>query len=56
MVANESDTTKTEATEKYLYLVGTNHLDPDDGLLYKATSVEAKLYRDRQRILLDSEH
>ena len=29
---------------KYKYLEGTNHIDPDDGLLYKITSVEEKNY------------
>ena len=33
-----------ENVEKYKYLEGTNHIDPDDGLLYKIISVEEKNY------------
>ena len=29
---------------KYKYLEGTNHIDPDDGLLYKIISVEEQKY------------
>jgi hypothetical protein len=34
-----------EEVEKYKYLVGTNHLDPDNGLLYKVLRVEKQNYR-----------
>ena len=30
--------------DDYMYLEGTNHIDPDDGLLYKIISVEEKNY------------
>ena len=31
--------------ERYKYLIGTSHIDPDNGLLYKVTKVEEKNYR-----------
>ena len=34
----------THSIEQYRYLEGTNHVDPDDGLLYKVMSVEEKNY------------
>ena len=34
-----------DSVERYKYLVGTRHIDPDDGLLYKVTKVEEKHYR-----------
>ena len=34
----------THSIEQYKYLEGTNHIDPDDGLLYKVISVEEKNY------------
>ena len=34
-----------DSTDKFMYLVGTNHLDPDNGLLYKITRVVEQKYR-----------
>ena len=34
-----------ESVERYKYLVGTSHVDPDNGLLYKVTKIEEKHYR-----------
>ena len=47
---NAGDTVKKSDThidtiEKYTYLVGTTHIDPDNGLLYKVLRVEEKHYR-----------
>ena len=33
--------------DDFMYLVGTNHIDPDNGLLYKVMSVEQKTYRNQ---------
>ena len=37
----------THNIEKYRYLEGTNHVDPDDGLLYKVMSLEEKNYPEQ---------
>ena len=41
----QKDNLPEDSVERYMYLVGTNHIDPDDGLLYKVTKVEAKNFR-----------
>ena len=41
-----------EDVSKYMYLVGTSHIDPDNGLLYKVTKVEEKLYRGQGRYIV----
>ena len=43
--ATESTTTPVQTVEHYEYLEGTNHEDPDDGLLYRVMRVEEKNYR-----------
>ena len=47
---NAGDTVKQsdvqiDSVEKYKYLIGTKHIDPDNGLLYKVIRVEEKMYR-----------
>ena len=37
--------------DDYVYLEGTNHIDPDDGLLYKIISVEEKNYPGQGKYL-----
>ena len=39
----------THSMEQYRYLEGTNHFDPDDGLLYKVLSVVEKITPVRER-------
>ena len=34
-----------ESVDRYKYLIGTSHIDPDNGLLYKVMRVEEKNYR-----------
>ena len=34
-----------ESVERFKYLVGTSHIDPENGLLYKVLRVEEKNYR-----------
>ena len=43
--ANVRDSLPTESVDRYKYLVGTSHVDPDNGLLYKVLRVEEKNYR-----------
>ena len=50
MVSNSEVPTHT--LEQYKYLEGTNHLDPDDGLLYKVLSVEEKNYPGQGRLIV----
>ena len=44
--------TPVESVDKYKYLEGTNHLDPDDGLLYRVMRVEEKLFRGQGRYIV----
>ena len=39
------ETLPVDSVERYKYLEGTNHIDPDNGLLYKVLRVEEKTYR-----------
>ena len=43
--AKVRDSLRTESVDRYKYLVGTSHVDPDNGLLYKVLRVEEKNYR-----------
>ena len=43
--AKNDVTVPVDDVEKYQYRVGTSHVDPDNGLLYKVTKVERKHYR-----------
>ena len=43
--AKKDEDLPVDEVEKYQYLVGTSHVDPDNGLLYKVTRVEKKTYR-----------
>ena len=38
--------------ERYKYLEGTDHIDPDDGLLYKVTKVEERMYRGQGKFIV----
>ena len=40
--AKQSDKLPVEGVEWFKYLVGTSHIDPENGLLYKVLSVEEK--------------
>ena len=41
-----------EDVSKYKYLEGTNHIDPDDGLLYKVLQVEERNYPGHGRFIV----
>ena len=41
-----------ESVDKYKYLVGTNRLDPDNGLLYKVTRVVEENYRNQGKFIV----
>ena len=41
-----------ESVSKYIYLEGTNHIDPDDGLLYKVLKVEERNYPGQGRFIV----
>ena len=40
-----NDSIPVDNVDKYKYLIGTNHIDPDNGLLYKVIRVEENAYR-----------
>jgi len=42
----------TEDVENFKYLEGTDHLDPDDGLLYRAIKVEERNYPGQGRFIV----
>jgi hypothetical protein len=44
VVYSKDNNVISDDVNKFMYLVGTNHVDPDDGLLYKIISVEEKKY------------
>jgi len=43
--AKQCDKLPVEGVERFKYLVGTSHIDPENGLLYKVLRVEEKNYR-----------
>jgi hypothetical protein len=43
--AKHKATQPVESVERFRYLVGTSHIDPESGLLYKVLRVEEKNYR-----------
>ena len=43
--ASEPAAIPVQGVDQFKYLEGTNHLDPDDGLLYRVMRVEEKNYR-----------
>ena len=43
--AKVKDSIPVDNLDRYKYLTGTNHIDPDNGLLYKVIRVEEKVYR-----------
>lgn len=43
--AKQKDTLPVDNVESFKYLVGTSHIDPENGLLYKVLRVEEKNYR-----------
>ena len=42
----------TESVNKFKYLEGTDHVDPDDGLLYKVIRVEERNYPGQGRFIV----
>ena len=50
--AKQSDKLLAESVEWYKYLIGTSHIDPENGLLYKVLRVEEKHYRGQDTFIL----
>ena len=46
------DNIPTDDVEKFKYLEGTDHLDPDDGLLYRVLKVEERNYPGQGRFIV----
>ena len=42
----------TESIDKYKYLEGTSHLDPDNGLLYRVMRVEERTYKGQGKFIV----
>ena len=51
VVYSKDNNVISDDVNKFMYLVGTNHVDPDDGLLYKIISVEEKKYPGQGTLL-----
>jgi hypothetical protein len=43
--AKKKDDLPVDSVERFRYLVGISHIDPENGLLYKVLRVEEKHYR-----------
>ena len=50
--AKETESVPSSSVDQFKYLEGTNHVDPDDGLLYKVLRVEEKTYRGQGRFIV----
>ena len=48
----QDDNILVEDVDKYKYLEGTDHIDPDDGLLYKVLKVEERNYPGQGRFII----
>ena len=46
------DTLPEDTVDKYKYLEGTSHIDPDNGLLYKVIRVEERTYRGQGKFIV----